>query len=76
MAADYLTGSFVFHFQKNLQIADFLADAETYGLGFDYLERYPQLIRAVTVEDVGRVARAYLDPKHLTTVVVGPLAGA
>ncbi|MFL6276819.1 MAG: M16 family metallopeptidase [Blastocatellia bacterium] len=76
LAADYLTGSFVFHFQKNLQIADFLADAETYGLGFDYLERYPQLIRAVTVEDVGRVARAYLDPKHLTTVVVGPLAGA
>lgn len=74
LAADYLTGSFVFHFQKSLQIADFLADAETYGLGFDYLERYPQLIRAVTVEDVWRVARAYLDPEHLTTVVVGPLA--
>ncbi|HKQ09165.1 MAG TPA: pitrilysin family protein [Blastocatellia bacterium] len=74
LAADYLTGSFVFHFQKSLQIADFLADAETYGLGFDYLERYPQLIRAVTVEDVWRVARAYIDPEHLTTVVVGPLA--
>jgi zinc protease len=74
MAADYLTGSFVFHFQKNLQIADFLADAETYALGFDYLERYPQWIRAVGVEDVSRVARAYIDPDHLTTVVVGPLA--
>ncbi|HEY9232116.1 MAG TPA: pitrilysin family protein [Blastocatellia bacterium] len=73
LAADYLTGSFVFHFQKSLQIADFLADAETYGLGFDYLERYPQLIRAVTVEEVGRVARTYLDPEHLTTVVVGPV---
>jgi zinc protease len=73
MAADYLTGSFVFHFQKNLQIADFLADAETYQLGFDYLECYPQWIRAVTVEDVSRVARAYIDPDHLTTVVVGPL---
>lgn len=75
MARDYLTGSFVFHFQKNLQIADFLADAETYGLGFDYLERYPERIRAVTVEDVSRVARAYLAPEHLTTVVVGPVAG-
>jgi zinc protease len=74
MAADYLTGSFVFHFQKNLQIADFLADAETYQLGFDYLERYPQWIRSVGVEDVSRVARAYIDPDHLTTVVVGPLA--
>lgn len=74
MAADYLTGSFVFHFQKSLQIADFLADAETYALGFDYLERYPQWIRAVSVEDVSRVARAYIDPDCLTTVVVGPLA--
>jgi zinc protease len=74
MARDYLTGSFVFHFQKNLQIADFLADAETYALGFDYLERYPERIHAVTVDDVSRVARTYIDPEHLTTVVVGPLA--
>lgn len=74
MAVDYLTGSFVFHFQKNLQIADFLGDAETYALGFDYLERYPEWIRAVTVEDVSRVARKYIAPDHLTTVVVGPSA--
>ena len=72
-AKAYLTGSFVFHFQKNLQIADFLIDAETYDLGFDYLEKYPELIRGITVSDVTRVARAYLDPDHLTTVVVGPV---
>src|SRR5215216_4352052 len=72
-AKAYLTGSFVFHFQKNLQIADFLVEAETYGLGFDYLERYPEIIRGVTVEDVTRVARTHLDPEHLTTVVVGPV---
>jgi zinc protease len=71
----YLTGSFVFRFQRNSQIADFLIDAETYGLGFDYLERYPDLIRAVTVEDVARVARKYIDPAALTTVVVGPVDG-
>jgi zinc protease len=69
----YLTGSFVFRFQKNAQIADFLIDAEVYGLGFDYLERYPELIRAVTVEDIARVARKHIDPMSLTTVVVGPL---
>lgn len=69
----YLTGSFVFRFQKNAQIADFLIDAEVYGLGFDYLERYPGLIRAVTVEDISRVARKYIDPMSLTTVAVGPL---
>jgi len=69
----YLTGSFVFRFQKNAQIADFLIDAEVYGLGFDYLERYPELIRAVTVEDISRVARKHIDPMSLTTVAVGPL---
>ncbi|HEX8185867.1 MAG TPA: pitrilysin family protein [Blastocatellia bacterium] len=72
-AKAYLTGSFVFHFQKNLQIADFLVEAETYGLGFDYMENYPEIIRSVTDEDVTRVARKYLDPDHLTTVVVGPV---
>jgi zinc protease len=72
-AKAYLTGSFVFHFQKNLQVADFLVEAETYDLGFDYLEEYPKKIHSVTDEDVTRVARKYLDPEHLTTVVVGPV---
>lgn len=69
----YLTGSFVFRFQRNSQIAEFLIEAEIYGLGFDYLEKYPELIRAVTVEDVARVTRKYIDPQNLTTVVVGPV---
>ena len=69
----YLTGSFVFHFQRNSQIAEFLLEAEVYGLGFDYLEKYPELIRAIGVEDVTRVTRKYIDPQNLTTVVVGPV---
>jgi zinc protease len=70
-AKAYLTGSFVFDFQTNAQIAEFLIDAEVYGLGYDYLEKYPELIRATTVEEIARVTRAYLDPERLTTVVVG-----
>jgi len=73
IAKSYLTGSFVFRFQKNSQVAEFLIEAEVYGLGFDYLDRFPELIRAVTVEDVNRVARSYIDPRNLTTVVVGPV---
>jgi len=69
----YLTGSFVFHFQRNSQIAEFLLEAEVYGLGFDYLEKYPELIRAISVEEVTRVTRKYIDPQNLTTVVVGPV---
>ncbi|HST20466.1 MAG TPA: pitrilysin family protein, partial [Blastocatellia bacterium] len=66
-AIAYLTGSFVFHFQKNLQIADFLVEAEVYELGFDYLEKYPEIIRNITVDDISEVARKYIAPDCLTT---------
>lgn len=73
VAKSYLTGSFVFRFQRNSQVAEFMIEAEVYGLGFDYLDRFPELIRAVTIEDVNRVTRKYIDPQNLTTVVVGPV---
>jgi zinc protease len=72
-AKDYLTGSFVFDFQTNSQVAQFLIDAETYHLGFDYLQKYPVCIGAVTIEDVSRVAGQYIHPDRMTTVVVGPV---
>ncbi|HVF91290.1 MAG TPA: pitrilysin family protein, partial [Blastocatellia bacterium] len=64
-AKAYLTGNFVFDFQSNSQVAEFLVDAEVYGLEFDYLERYPEKIRHVTVDDITRVTRKYLDPHRL-----------
>jgi len=72
-AKAYLTGNFVFDFQTSAQIAAFLIEAEVYGLGFDYLEKYPKLIRAVSAENISEVARKYIDPHCLTTVVVGPV---
>jgi zinc protease len=71
-AKAYLTGNFVFDFQTNAQVAHFLIDAEIYGLGFDYLQKYPELISSVTIKDVSRVAKEYIRPDSLTTVVVGP----
>jgi zinc protease len=56
-AQDYLTGSFVFAFESSPQIARFLVHAEVYGLGFDYIDKYPRYIRAVTVDDISRVAK-------------------
>ncbi|HNC43040.1 MAG TPA: pitrilysin family protein, partial [Acidobacteriota bacterium] len=73
IAKSYLTGSFVFNFETNAQVAGFLVEAEVFNLGFDYLETYPEFIRQVTVDDVTRVARQYLDPVNLTTVIVGPV---
>jgi zinc protease len=73
-AKDYLTGSFVFAFESSPQIARFLIHAEVYGLGFDYVERYPEYIRAVTVDEISRAAKKYLDSANYTLVVVGPVA--
>jgi zinc protease len=72
-AKDYLTGSFVFAFESSSQIARFLVHAEVYGLGFDFIEKYPPLIRAITAEDIARVARQYLDTENYCLAVAGPV---
>lgn len=69
-AKAYLTGSFPRRLDTNRKIADFLVAVEFYGLGLDYVEKYPGYIRAVTREDVLRVAKRYLDTQQYTLVVV------
>ncbi len=44
-------------------------------LGIDYFDRRPALIRAVTLEDVRRVARRLLHADGLAVVVVGDPQG-
>jgi len=72
-AQDYLTGNLVFEFQSNVNVAQFLLATELYDLGQDYAQRYPEIIRGITCEEVHRVARQYLDTLHYATVVVGPI---
>ncbi len=73
-AKAFLTGSFPRRLDTNRKIADFLVAMEFYGLGFDYIEKYPQYINSVTKDDVLKVARKYLDYQDLVTVVVGKQA--
>ncbi len=70
-AKNYLTGSFPLRLDTNHKVASFLAQVEFFQLGLDYPDRYADLIRKVTREDVQRVAKAYLHPEKLITVVVG-----
>ena len=71
-AQDFLTGSFVFEFQSDDNVAQFLLATELFKLGEDYPEQYPQLIRGIDREDIKRVAPRYLDTVNYTTVIVGP----
>jgi zinc protease len=71
-AKAYLTGSFILGFETNAQLAGFLLNAEIFGLGFDYPDKYRKQIESVTIADVTRVAKKYIAPDALTTVIVGP----
>lgn len=68
---DYLTGSFVFGLERNASLAAFATRVKKFDLGFDYLQRYPALIRAVTPAEVHRVACQHLHPDAMMVVSAG-----
>jgi predicted Zn-dependent peptidase len=45
--------------------------AHFFGLGLDYDDRLPDLLRAVKLDDVNAAARQALDPERATVVVAG-----
>jgi len=73
-AKAYLTGSFPLRLDSTGKISVFLAQVEYFGLGPDYIERYPERVRAVTLDQVRDAARKHLHPDGLVQVVVGPAA--
>ncbi len=75
-AKKYLVGSFPMRLDTQGKLANFLSQVEYFGIGLDYPEKYPSLIRSVTREEVLRVARKYLDPKNYILVVVANLKEA
>jgi zinc protease len=64
-------GAFKVSLSTNAGFASALWNAEFYGLGLDYVERYAELVRAVTVEEVNAAIRKYFRPDHLTVVIAG-----
>ena len=75
-AKKYLIGSFPMRLDTQGKLANFLTQVEYYGLGLDYPEKYPSLIRSVTREEVLRVAKTYLHPENYILVVVANLKEA
>jgi zinc protease len=72
----YLVGSLPRQLETHAGIAGFLLNAELFGLGLDYDQRLPDLIRAVTHEAAMATARDLLQPDRATIVVAGPEAPA
>ena len=70
-----LIGSLPLALDTNEALADMLVHMQVYDMGRDYLDRRADLISAVTMKDVKRVAQRYMNPNHMTVVVVGAPEG-
>lgn len=66
-----LLNSFIFAFEDTHAVVTQKMRLQFYAYPDDYLETYQQQIEALTVEDIMRVARDYLQPDQLHIVLVG-----
>ncbi|MDX2495681.1 MAG: pitrilysin family protein [Desulfuromusa sp.] len=71
LAKKSLINSFVFAFSDSHSVVSRKVRLDYYDYPKDYLETYRQKIAAVTIADVQRVARQYLQPDNLQIVLVG-----
>lgn len=71
LAISYLDGVFPIRFETTRAIASALASQAIYDLPADYYDTYRANIRAVTADDILRVAQQHFDPVKLQVVAVG-----
>ncbi|WP_093362220.1 M16 family metallopeptidase [Tropicimonas isoalkanivorans] len=74
-AKTYLTGAYPLRFDGNGPIANILVGMQMDGLTPDYVTTRNDKIRAVTLDDIRRVAAELVDPEQLRFVVVGQPEG-
>jgi len=68
----FITGSLPLRLETNDGVAGVILDMELYKLGLDYLERYKDMIYAITPKRIQAAAQKYLDPDRYALAVAGP----
>jgi zinc protease len=58
--------------ESNGGVAGALLNVERFDLGLDYYRQYPDLVKAVALEDVLETAQKYIDPERLVIATAGP----
>jgi zinc protease len=74
-AKTYLTGAYPLRFDGNGPIAEITVAMQMEGLPKDYIQNRNDMVEAVTLEDVNRVAKDLIDPSRLTFVISGQPEG-
>lgn len=75
-AKSYLINSYPLGLVSNRDFVELLPVLEFFELGLDYPDRYPDMIAAITLEQVQEAAKKYLHPDQLLQVVVANLEQA
>ncbi|MCF6272221.1 MAG: insulinase family protein [Rhodobacteraceae bacterium] len=75
IATRYLTGAYPLRFDGNAKIAGILAGLQLAELPISYVDERNELVNAVTLEEINRVAAALYQPESLRIVVTGQPVG-
>jgi zinc protease len=69
---EFLIGSIPRLLETNHNVAEFLQSCEQFGLGLDYDQRLPALLREVTMDDIRAAAAEVLHPERAAVAIAGP----
>ncbi len=72
-AKDFVTGSLALRLETNEGVASMLADIELFDLGMDYLQRYPNIIRSISADQILGVSQKHLPVDNYALAIAGPL---
>lgn len=70
-AKDKIIGHFILSQETNLEKASTISWFEVSGRGFDFKDRYENLINSVTASDIIDVANRYFNQNYVTSIVEG-----
>ncbi|MCL5772889.1 MAG: insulinase family protein, partial [Firmicutes bacterium] len=71
-ARKYLIGRLPVSLETNSGIASMLITEELYGLGLDFVEKFPKIYQSITKEQIQKAAKKYLHPDRLVIIIAGP----
>jgi zinc protease len=70
---DNQIGSLKVSLERNAEMAGELFRMEYFGLGLDYLKRFPEMIRSLTAEQIHEAAEKYIRIEDCSLAVAGPV---
>jgi zinc protease len=68
----YMTGVMPLRLETSNGLLGALSEIELFNLGYDYISRYPEIIRSLTPEIVGEVAKRRLSSQDYVVSIAGP----